>query len=355
MCISPLTSLMMDQHAKYTPSGLKTEFVGEVQSNEKAIDRVIRGEVQLVYISPESVMSNPTYRNMFLSLPYKERLVAVAVDEAHCVKTWGDEFRIALAHIGELRSLIPSSVHIIALTATATLQIVKVVAERLSMVNPILVALSPHRQNITYKVQQKTNVDTFCTSLCCELNHFRIKLPKTIVYVRTYKDCIDTYMQLKKILGPAFTEPPSYPNIVGFRLVDMFTRVLTPAKKDEVLASFSKKDGKLRLLIATTAFGMGIDCSDIRRIIHWGMPATLEEYVQETGRAGRDGKPSEAILYPGKGSKHASPESLRYESNVSVCRRRLLYQGFVMYSDSDVCVTCCDICKIKCTCTICTK
>ena len=113
VCISPLTSLMIDQHAKYTPSGLITEFVAEAQCDEKAADRVMRAEVQLVYIIPESVMCNPTYRDMFLSLPYKERLVALAVDEAHYVKTWGDEFHIALAHIGELRSIFPSSVNVI--------------------------------------------------------------------------------------------------------------------------------------------------------------------------------------------------------------------------------------------------
>ena len=85
-------------------------------------------------------------------------------------------------------------------------------------------------------------------------------------------------MQVKK-MGNKFMGPKGYPNISGYRLVDMFTRVLTTAKKVEVIASFSESGGKLRLVIATTAFGMGIDCPDIRQIIHWGFPATLEEYV----------------------------------------------------------------------------
>ena len=83
---------MIDQHAKYTPRGLKTEFVGEEQTNPLCKERVLKREAQLVYISPESAICNPTYRNMFLSSAYKNRLVAVPVDEAHCVKTWGDEF-----------------------------------------------------------------------------------------------------------------------------------------------------------------------------------------------------------------------------------------------------------------------
>ena len=144
---------------------------------------------------------------------------AIAVDEAHCVKTWGDEFRLSLAQIGELRSIVPSTVNIIALTATATVPVLKVVTQRLSMLNPILVAQSPYRENISYKVHEKTDVDTFCTSLCGELCHLQIKFPKTIIYVRTYKDCIDIYMQLKIKMGLFFTEPQSSPNIVGFRLL----------------------------------------------------------------------------------------------------------------------------------------
>ena len=90
------------------------------------------------------------YRNMFLSPAYKERLVTVAVDEAHCVKKWGDEFRTVFAHIGELRSIIPSGVNILALTAMATSQTLCTVIQRLSMVQPILVALPPYRENIFY-------------------------------------------------------------------------------------------------------------------------------------------------------------------------------------------------------------
>ena len=88
VCVSPLASLMMDQQAKISPMGISTEFVGEMQRDEAAIQRVLRGEVQLVYISPENIIGNPKFREMFLSDRYKRLLVALAVDEAHCVKTW---------------------------------------------------------------------------------------------------------------------------------------------------------------------------------------------------------------------------------------------------------------------------
>ena len=88
VCISPLTSLMIDQRGKFGPLGLSTEFVGEAQVNPDAISKVLKGEVQLVFISPENIICNPKFRNMFLSERYKECLVALVVDEAHCVKTW---------------------------------------------------------------------------------------------------------------------------------------------------------------------------------------------------------------------------------------------------------------------------
>ena len=152
---------------------------------------------------------------------------------------------------------------------------------------------------------------------------------------------------LKSKLGDDFTEPPGCLNITGHRLVDMFTRVLTSEKKEEVIRSFTLTGGTLRLIIATTAFGMGIGCPDIRKVIHWGIPSCLEEYVQETGWSGRNGLPSQAVLYEGKGGKLASKKMKNYVSNETVCRRRLLFQEFLLYREASIKVdgvNCCDIC-----------
>ena len=163
---------------------------------------------------------------------------------------------------------------------------------------------------------------------------------------------------MKHYLGENFTDPAGYPNHADYRLIDMFTAVQTRDKKEDVLKLFSQKDGKLRLILATTAFGMGVDCPDIRRIIHWGIPSTLEEYVQETGRSGRDGNISKAILYKGVGGRNTTSNIKNYMNNSTHCRRRLLFQEFLLYSEDSIAVSgcrCCDVCTIKCTCNSCVK
>ena len=119
---------------------------------------------------------------------------------------------------------------------------------------------------------------------------------------------------------------------------------------------FKRTDSKLCFVIATTAFGMGVDCPNIRRIIHWGLPTTLEEYVQETGRCGRDGENAVAILCRGVGGRKATAKVKAYVENEVTCRRCLLFQEFLLYSESSIKVSgcnCCDVCLLICTCTQC--
>ena len=261
---------MMDQRAKYSHTELDIEFVGEVQTDKQCKKRVLEGKVQLVYITPESIIENKIFREMLLSSPYQENLVALAVDESHCVKSWGDQFRKSFAQIGGLRSLIPKSVNILALTATATHETLSVVTSRLSMGEVRVVALSTCQDNICYKLKSESpaDIEGFTDDICKEFSQERVKFPKTIVYVRTYKDCKRIYQLLKRKMGHEFTEPVGYPNLSGYRLVEMYTRILPVEKKDEILGSFSIVNGKIRLVIATTAFGMGVDIKDVTRVIH---------------------------------------------------------------------------------------
>ena len=344
---------MMDQRAKYSHKGLLVEFVGDEQECNR---RIVRGDVQLLFISPESALGNKTYRAMFLSQIYKDNLVGLIVDEAHCVQTWGDEFRRMFAQVGELRSLFPAGVKVMALTATTTTDTFTIVSRRLSMCDPIIVALPPNKDNITYKVHEKIDLDVFTTMLCCGLNKERMCFPKTIIYVRTYTDCINMYLAIKGKIGDGCTEPPGYPNLAQYRIIDMFTRVLTSDKKEEVISLFSQPGGKLRLIIATSAFGMGIDIPDIHQIIHWGMPASLEEYVQESGRSGRDQSQSVAVVYRVHRMRNTSIHVQEYEANSTVCRRKLLFRRFLMFCEENINVIgclCCDICAKSCNCSKC--
>ena len=266
VCISPLTSLMMDQCKKFNSKGLQAEFIGEAQTDKGIIQNVIEGKVPLVFITPENIVENPKYRKMLQSPVYKSNIAALVVDEAHCVKTWGDQFRRTFAQIGDLRSLLPNELKILALTATATMDTYSVVQTRLGMVEPVLISMSPERQNIFYRVCPKTELQPFVNSIVEEF--LMEDFPKTVVFVRTYNDCSNIYLLLQQKLGDMFTNPRGYPNLADYRRVEMFTRVLTVDKRTQVLSSFSDSESPLKLIVSTSAFGMGVDICDIRRIIH---------------------------------------------------------------------------------------
>ena len=155
-------------------------------------------------------------------------MVALAIGEAHCVKSWGDQFRKAFARIGDLCSLIFKNVNVLALTATATTQSLSLVIERLSMHNVSVVAVPPSRDNIMYKVMSKanSNINTFTDEIVEEISSTGLNYPKTIVYARTYKDCINLYQLLKSKMGYNFTDPIEYPNFSGYRLIEIYIRLL---------------------------------------------------------------------------------------------------------------------------------
>ena len=199
-------------------------------------------------------------------------------------------------------------------------------------------------------------MDEFTSDISEELIAKQSNFPKTVAFVRSYKDCSCIYSIIKRKSGVYFTAPPRFPDTSEFRLVDMYTRVLTNEKKSQVMESFSSASGKLRLIIATTAFGMGVDCPDITRIIHWGSPETVEEYIQETGRAARNGNPATATLYTSKSSRFASDTMKRYIKNNSDCRSKMLFKPFLMYSENSIIhkgCKCCDICRKLCKCPLC--
>ncbi len=193
------------------------------------------------------------------------------------------------------------------------------------MTNPVLITLPPDQGNIMYAIHPAVTLDELSDILCRNL--CSTSFLKTVLFVQKYRDCSDLYSQLEHKLGGDITSLRNYPNLSQYRRIEMFSSVLT-AEKELILSAFSSKENTLQLVIATSGFGLGIDCPDIRTIMHWGVPSTIEEYVQETGRAGRDGEYAEAILYEGKVSKNCTKIMKNYVSNSNICRRKLIFYFF---------------------------
>ena len=242
-----------------------------------------------------------------------------------------------------------------ALTATATQSVFKKVVKCLSLSDDVkVVSTPPDRKNLTLLVKPFVTVGEFVTNISATIRKLRNRYPKTIIFCQNYGYCTQVYGMLEHLMGQEFTEPPSYPNLHQFRLIEMYTRACTIEMREKVLTSFGKEDSVLRVVVATTAFSMGIDCPDIQQVIHYGTPSVPEQYVQEIGRAGRQGQQSTAILLSGK-SRHVEDTMRKYVENTKECRRKLLYQHFIDYTyeqEPQLCM-CCDVCASKCKCNSC--
>ena len=267
----------------------------------------------------------------------------------------GEYFRKAFYEIGSLRSLLPKSVCLMALTATATKQTVSTVRLRLAMQDPQMIGLNVERSNIKYFVKASVTVDEFSNTITEQLMSTRAMTSKTVIFCQTLQDCGEIFASLKTKLGENITEPPGLPNIPELRLVTLFTAASTNEMREIILQEFCKKDSVLRVVVASSAFGMGVNIPDISCAINWGLPPTLEDLVQQTGRAGRNGQPAEAILYAKNSCKKISEAVQEYADNDTLCRRYLLFKDF-LYTDNKKHISacqCCDLCTPLCTCVHC--
>ena len=265
----------------------------------------------------------------------------------------GNDFRREFSRLGELRSILPSSVNILAMTATATASLRRSVIKTLGMRNTLIVSENINKKNIIYSVLNFESLETSFSHMIKTLQKERTKMPKTIVYCKTQDRCAQLYLLMKFILKEERVDPVGAPDLPEFRLFDYFTSATHASVKDGVLKAFLQPGSPLRVVIATIAFGMGVDTPDIRYVIHWGPPEDVEQYVQATGRAGRDGSMSHAVMLYSKGLKRfVDDDMIEYCENSDICRRKVLFSGF----DSYVCdpknkgCTCCDVCSASCDC-----
>ena len=271
--VTPLISLMKDQVDNLKRRRIKAvTFHSGMTRHEHtvALEKLINGGAKFLYVSPERLRNDN-----FLSLLRGLKVSQIVVDEAHCISQWGYDFRPAYLNIKKLRKVKPD-VAILALTATATPEVARDICEQLEMRDPAVYRMSFTRDNINYIVRP-------AETKIYEVFHILSRTQgSSIVYVRSRKRTVE----ISEYLSSAGISATAYHAGLDYELKE---------KRQN-----SWQIGETRVMVATNAFGMGIDKPDVRVVIHYDMPPSLEEYYQEAGRAGRDGKRSYAVLLTSK-------------------------------------------------------
>ena len=333
--VSPLISLMKDQVDALRSNGIRAEALNS--SNDSVTDaeiyqRICRGEVKILYLSPERLVGEMEW------LQQNVRVSLIAIDEAHCISQWGHDFRPEYTQLGCLRNVFPSA-PILALTATADKTTKLDILKQLNLREPRVFVSSFDRPNLSLDVRRSyTSKDRLGVIKDTILRH---KGESGIIYCLSRK----ATQQLAEKLSES-----------GFN-VGVYHAGMTALQRTRVQEDFI--NDRIDVICATIAFGMGIDKSNVRFVIHNNLPKSIESFYQEIGRGGRDGLGTETILFYNlqdlitlkkfaeeSGQKEINLEKLkRMEeyAEASVCRRRILLNYFGETSDCQ-CGNC-DVCK----------
>lgn len=301
--VTPLIALMKDQveqlKKRYIPAVAIYSGMSRTEI-DIALDNCIHGNVRFLYVSPERLRTD-----IMIARTKQMKVVLLAVDEAHCISAWGYNFRPAYLLISEFRAVLPG-VPIMALTASATAEVQADILEKLMMKKARVFQQSFARANLSYSTFQEENKER-------KLLQILTKVPGTaIVYVRTRKRT----QQVADWLSRQRVHADYYHAGVPF--------------KDRNQKQTAWQRGQIRVIVATNAFGMGIDKADVRTVVHLDLPDSLEAYYQEAGRAGRDERKAYAVaLYNNKDIDDLSLNVDRKYPPVEVLRR--VYQALANY------------------------
>ena len=336
--ISPLIALMKDQVESLRQHGVGAAFINSTQDYQEQnviLKQIEKGAIKLLYVAPERLFANNTSFPDFLR---RQVISLVAIDEAHCISQWGHDFRPEYLKLGEIKDLFRQEFSIMALTATADKLTRQDIIEKLRLVDPNVFISSFNRENIQYHILPKHQ--QYETLLQFLTKH---KEESGIIYCLSRKS---TELLAARLADEGFSVRPYHAG-------------LDTVVKNKHQEDFIKDD--VRIIVATIAFGMGIDKSNVRYVVHMDLPKNIESYYQETGRAGRDGLPSQAILFYGYGdvarlqyfiSIDGNEEQTRVMTDkletmarfceINTCRRQFLLR----YFDEDFPDTCdaCDVC-----------
>ena len=352
--ISPLLSLMQDQVQHLKRLQVQAELInGEVNADHKRmVFNALDGHdperfIQLLYVTPEMIKNSTALGKALQKLHQRRKLARIVIDEAHCVSQWGHDFRPDYKSLGEFREQFPD-VPLMALTATATENVKLDVIHNLNMENYEVFSQSFNRPNINYHVLPKGNAKNVLEAIAKRING-EYKRQSGIIYCLSRKNC----EALAKKLQTEYQI-----------MAHHYHAGMEPQEKSEVQEKWQA--GVYHVIVATIAFGMGIDKPDVRFVIHHTIPKSLEGYYQETGRAGRDGKGSGCYLYYGyqdssvykrmidesDGSweqKERQRKMLRsviqFCENRSDCRRAQILNYFGETFKADDCHKACDNCN----------
>jgi len=309
--VSPLISLMKDQVDALQTSGIPATYLNSTVDREEAKARwrgLHRGEYRLLYVAPERLMLDT-----FLERALNWNIAQFAIDEAHCISEWGHDFRPEYRELKKLRKHLPD-VPIMALTATATEQVRADIIKELNLRDPRPYVASFNRPNLTYRVVAKT-------APYDQLLAFMRSRPNDsgIVYCASRKSTESLARNLNE-------------NGVSTKT---YHAGLTTSERTRHQEAFLRDD--VRVITATIAFGMGINKPNVRFVVHYDLPKNLESYYQETGRAGRDGLPSECVLLfsPGDVAKQLHFIDEKSESEARIARAQL--RQMVHYAETREC------------------
>jgi ATP-dependent DNA helicase RecQ len=284
LVITPLIALMKDQVENLRKRGIKAQAIYSGMTYEEmkvALDNVTWGDFKFLYLSPERIMTErfrERLKNMDVNL--------IAVDEAHCISQWGYDFRPSYLRIAELRELLPG-VNVMALTATATPNVVNDIQDKLLFPKKNIIQKSFKRENLIYKVREEDDKSGYL------IRSIKRAKGSGVVYTRSRKKTKEIAEELQKN-GVSATYYHAGLSAESRSL-----------RQDEWLT------GKSRVIVATNAFGMGIDKPDVRFVIHADVPDSLEAYFQEAGRAGRDGNKAVSVLL------YNSTDSVRLKKGIA--------------------------------------
>ena len=267
--ISPLISLMKDQVDTLKQLGIPAAYINSTVSNQEfadTMDQLRRGTLKLLYVAPERLDSSS-----FTSFISQQTISLVAIDEAHCVSQWGFDFRPSYRNISHFIDQLPFRPVVASFTATATQLVQKDIVKQLNLIHPEIFINSFDRPNIKFTVLEPDNREGTLRQL---INHEE----SMIIYASTRKQVDKLYNSLFKL---------------GYK-VSKYHAGMTQDERNQAQNNFINDQSNI--VIATNAFGMGIDKTDVRKVIHYNLPLDLESYYQEAGRAGRDSLDAEAVL-----------------------------------------------------------